>query len=93
MKESSPKEKIEYLTNQNKFAYLIDTFEGFNYEESRNSADILSKGISLNVNCSSKLFLNEIIPLAEKKASKDNIFFAKFLDPVKQCIKIFIFFF
>lgn len=28
------------LTNQNKFAYLIDTFEGFNYEESKNSSDI-----------------------------------------------------
>ena len=29
------------LTNQNKFAYLIDTFEGFNYEESKNSGDII----------------------------------------------------
>ena len=39
------------------------------------------------------LFLKVIIPLAEKKASNSSNFFAKFNEPVKQCIKIFKFHF
>ena len=35
-----------------------------------------------------RLFLKVIIPLAEKKASNSNNLFAKFNEPVKQCIKI-----
>ena len=47
------------------------------------------KGIDLNVNCNSLLFLNVIIPLAEKKLFKSKSLLAKFLLPVKQCIRIF----
>ena len=52
------------------------------------SISYFSKGISLKVSCKSTLFLNVIIPLAEKKVLNSINFFAKLNEPVKQCIRI-----
>ena len=52
------------------------------------SINIFSNGNDLNVFCTSKEFLNVIIPLAEKYEFNNKSFFENSLDPVKQCIKI-----
>ena len=53
------------------------------------SINILLRGIDLNVSLRSLDFLNVIMPLAEKNASKSRSLSANFFVPVKQCIKIF----
>ena len=49
-------------------------------------ADSITQGKNLNVSCKELEFLNVIMPLAEKNASRSNNFLAKLSDPVKQCI-------